>query len=623
MCGLVGIASNRPQSYRAWLLAARETMAHRGPDDSGEWWSEDGRVGLAHRRLSIQDLSTAGHQPMHFAARALSIVFNGEIYNFPELRGELMKRGYAFRSNSDTEVLLAAYDAWGTDCLSRLNGMFAFALYDSPRRQLFLARDRAGEKPLFYRQDDGTLYFASELKALMAHPALPKRIDPVGLDCYLSMGFVPGDRCILHGYHKLPAAHAMTFDLNQGTARVWRYWQLPELEPEATAGAVDETALLNELEALLEDAVGRQLLADVPVGVLLSGGVDSSLVTAMAVRRSSHVRTFTIGFPGHGKLDETPHARLIARHFGTEHTELAADPTTADLIPILASQFDEPMVDSSMIPTWLVSHLVRQHCTVALGGDGGDELFGGYGHYTRLLWLQSKVRYLPRLIKTCAASLADHLLPAGFRGRTSLLALPELTHGLPSLATLFDPSMRRRLLSRQTGYGLMAEEIRRERSPGHQDLLQSATRLDFSDYLAEDILVKVDRASMLNSLEVRSPLLDHRVIEFAFGRVPATLKATGTGGKKILLKRLAARLLPPEFDLQRKQGFSIPLSQWLTEKGPFRELFWDVLARPDCLFDQRVVQNLLREQDRGFNHGERLFGLVLFELWRRHYGAEL
>ena len=623
MCGLVGVAASKPQVDRAWLPGACRTLTHRGPDDSGEWWSDDGRVGLAHRRLSIQDLSAAGQQPMHLAARGLSIVFNGEIYNFRELRSELKKRGYAFRSNSDTEVLLTAYDAWGTDCLARFNGMFAFALYDARRSQLFLARDRAGEKPLFYRLNDGALHFASELKALIAHPGLPRRIDPAALDCYLSMGFVPGDCCVLHGYNKLPAAHAMTFDLNRCTARVWRYWQLPDLELNAATGALDEAALLDELEALLEDAVGRQLVADVPVGVLLSGGVDSSLVTAMAVRRSSHVRTFTIGFPGHGKLDETPHARLIAGHFGTEHTELAADPTVVDLIPLLAGEFDEPMVDSSMIPTFLVSHLVRQHCTVALGGDGGDELFGGYGHYTRLLWLQRMTRYLPSSVKTCTGSLARYLLPLGFRGRTSLQALPELNRGVPSFSTLFELDMRRRLLSRQTGYGLMAERIRRERIPNHPDLLQRATRMDFGDYLAEDILVKVDRASMLNSLEVRSPLLDYRVIEFAFGRIPANLKANAVGDKKVLLKRLARRLLPPEFDLQRKQGFSIPLSKWLMEKGPFRDLFWDTLTQPNCFFDQRTIQQLLREQDRGVNHGERLFGLLLFELWRRQYKIEL
>ncbi len=309
MCGLVGIASLSPAPDRTWLAAGRDAMTHRGPDDAGEWWSNDGRVGLAHRRLSILDLSPAGHQPMRDELRGLTIVFNGEIYNFRELRAELEQRGYGFRTSSDTEVLLAAYDVWGTECLSKLNGMFAFALYDARRQTVFLARDRAGEKPLFYHLAQGTLHFASELKVLLADPSLPRRINPDSLDCYLAMGYVPGERCILQGYNKLPPAHALSFDLQRGTAKVWRYWQVPDLTPEAAAGQVDELGLLDELEALLEDSVRRQLVADVPVGVLLSGGVDSSLITAMAVRASNKVKTFTIGFPGHGSLDETEHAR--------------------------------------------------------------------------------------------------------------------------------------------------------------------------------------------------------------------------------------------------------------------------------------------------------------------------
>lgn len=620
MCGIVGVGAMAPQFNRAWLPIARDSLTHRGPDDAGEWWSEDGHVGLAHRRLSILDLSPAGHQPMHLAGRRLSIVFNGEIYNFKDLRTELEQRGYAFRSHSDTEVLLAAYDVWGTNCLSRLNGMFAFALYDAPRGQLFLARDRAGEKPMFYRLDGGTLYFASELKALLANPGLPRYIDPAALDCYLAMGFVPGDRCILQGYQKLPPAHALSFDLRQGTARVWRYWQLPDLEPQTALGVVDETALLNELEALLEDAVGRQLVADVPVGVLLSGGVDSSLVTAMAVRRSSQVRTFSVGFPGHGKLDETPHARLIASYFGTEHVELLAEPTTAELIPRLARQFDEPIVDSSMIPTWLVSHLVRQHCTVALGGDGGDELFAGYHGYSRLLWMQQRLARIPGFLRHGVALAAEYWLPVGLKGRNYLQGLDmDLRHSLPLLASYFDPTVRRKLMRGHSHYSLVAEALRHKRIPTQTDLLQRATRMDFSDYLAEDILVKVDRASMLNSLEVRAPLLDYRLIEFAFGRVPSHLKATAND-KKILLKRLASRVLPKEFDKQRKQGFSIPLAEWL-KVGPFRDLFWDTLSRPDCLFDARTVLQLLKGQELGFSNGERLFALVQFELWRREYGV--
>jgi asparagine synthase (glutamine-hydrolysing) len=620
MCGLIGIASSVGQYELTWLPIARDTIAHRGPDDAGEWWSDGGHVGLAHRRLSILDLSPLGHQPMHLVERGLSIVFNGEIYNFADLRRDLEALGYAFRSHSDTEVLLAAYAQWGTDCLNRLNGMFAFAIYDAPQQRLFLARDRAGEKPLFYRLDQGTLYFASELKALLAHPSLPRRIDAEALDCYLALGFVPGDRCILEGYHKLPPAHALSFNLRDGSTQVWRYWQLPELEPNADARDAD--SLVDELEALLEDAVARQLVADVPVGILLSGGVDSSLVTAMAVRRSDQVRTFSIGFPSHSKFDETPHARLIARHFGTEHVELMAEPTTADLLPTLARQFDEPMVDSSMFPTWLVCHLVRQYCTVALGGDGGDELFGGYSHYSRLLWMQRRLRYLPPMVRRSLAQTAEELLPVGLKGRNYLQGLDvDLNRGLPQVASYFDSTTRRRLMAGQGHHPLVAEAIQKAAIPNQTDLLQRATRKDFYNYLAEDILVKVDRVSMLNSLELRAPLLDYRLIEFAFAKVPPALKTT-INDKKILLKQLTARLLPPEFDRQRKQGFSIPLGEWL-RAGPFRDLFWDTLTSPDCLFDATTVDGLLQGQDRGYSNGDRLFALVQFELWRQAYGASL
>ncbi len=594
-------------------------MTHRGPDDIGEWWSADGCVGLGHRRLAIIDLSPAGHQPMQDASGELCIVFNGEIYNFADLRAELAAKGHAFRSHSDTEVILAAYREWGTDCLSRLNGMFAFALYDSRERRLFMARDRAGEKPLFYALADGILRFASELKGLLADPALPRRIDPEALDCYQAMGFVPGGRCLLQGVNKLPPAHALLFDLNDGQSRLWRYWQLPEADASAASGQADETALLNEMESLLEDAVRRQLVADVPVGVLLSGGVDSSLVTAMAVRAAPKVKTFTIRFPGYGQYDETEHARLIARHFGTEHVELDAGETGLDLLPLLARQFDEPMVDSSMIPTYLVSRLVRRHCTVALGGDGGDELFGGYGHYNRLLWMQQRLGRIPRCLRLPVAKAAEAWLPVGFKGRNWLQGLEaDLAKGLPLIASYFDRSARRRLMAGQISWGLVAEGIREQRIPQAADLLQRATRMDFENYLAEDILVKVDRASMLNSLEVRAPLLDYRLIEFAFGKVPSHLKATATS-RKVLLKRLATRILPPTFDLHRKQGFSIPLGSWL-RSGPWQAFFHDVLlGSDDTPFNRKEMGKLLEGQAKGRSNSERLFALVMFELWRREY----
>ena len=626
MCGIVGYISSLPTVDRSWLVKARDSMIHRGPDDAGIWWSDDGRVGLAHRRLAIVDLSQHAHQPMHHENFGLSVIFNGEIYNHKELRSVLEAKGHSFRSQSDTEVLLASYHEWGEACLNHLNGMFAFAIYNSLARTLFVARDRAGEKPLFYRHDKstGSLIFASELKALLSHPAAARQINRGALDCYLALGYVPGSNCILEGYNKLPPAHALKFDVNASVVKVWCYWSLPEYDPlVGEESNVDE--LLDQLDQLLESSVATQMIADVPVGVLLSGGVDSSLITAMAVRGSNQVKTFTIGFLGHERHDESAHARLIADYFGTEHIQLMAEPASASLVPVLAQQFDEPMVDSSMIPTWLVSHLVREHCTVALGGDGGDELFGGYPHYTRLLWLQKWLGSFPSFSLKLLASMAEHFLPLGFANsniRSWMMAAgTDFDTSLPNFAGHFDSFFRRRLLSRYHDFSSVAESIYDKRIPVHDDLLQRATRMDFQNYLTEDILVKVDRASMLNSLEVRAPFLDYKLIEFAFGRVSSSLKVT-ENEKKILLKRLARRLLPAEFDIGRKQGFSIPLTEWL-RGGPFRELFWDTLSSSDCLFDQQVVLSLLNGEERGQRNGERLFALVQFELWRQHYQATL
>lgn len=623
MCGIIGVASVFPVEQRDWLVAGRDAMVHRGPDDAGVWWSSNGQVGLAQRRLSIIDLSSGGHQPMHDGTSELTITFNGEIYNFEDLRKELTALGMSFVSHSDTEVILAAYRVWGTECLTKLNGMFAFALYDASKRMLFLARDRAGEKPLYLFHAKNQLRFASELKGLLQDPAIPRRINRESLDCYLSFGSVPGERCILEGFNKLPPAHAMLFDLTNGNNKTWRYWHVPELGHADSQGAsASDAELLSELESLLESSVRLQMVADVPVGVLLSGGVDSSLVTALAVRASSNVQTYSIGFPGYGSYDETQHARLVANYFGTKHTELVPEPTGADLLFRLARQFDEPMVDSSMIPTFLVSQLVRQHCTVALGGDGGDELFGGYGHYSRLLWLQERLGRVPRVMRRAVAMGAEKLLPVGVRGRNWLQGLGEnLTTGLPLISSLFDQTTRGRLMGAYSGWKTGAESILNQRIPLNPDIIQRATRMDFANYLAEDILVKVDRASMLNSLEVRAPFLDHRVIEFAFGKVPTRLKTTATD-KKIILKQLCEKLLPPQFDRQRKQGFSIPLAQWL-KGGELRELFHDVLNKSDGIFDKKTVTSLLAGQDKGRGNSQRLFSLVLFEIWRREYEVML
>jgi asparagine synthase (glutamine-hydrolysing) len=625
MCGLVGIAATQRIENKSWLSSGASTLAHRGPDGLGEWWSPDGRIGLAHRRLAIIDLSVNAHQPMQDKSRSYSVVFNGEIYNHSELRHELETCGHQFYTKSDTEVLLIAYRHWGEDCVEHLNGMFAFAIHDGPRKRLFIARDRAGEKPLFYCLNEGELRFASELKALLVDSSMPREISPTALDCYLATGFVPGDQCILRDYKKLPPAHSLSFDLISGKLTRRKTWSLPMWQESDSGIELGQEKLLSELEELLEASVARQLAADVPVGILLSGGLDSSLITAMAVRHSDKVKTFTIGFPGHGEMDETGHARLIARHFNTDHMELMAEPGTADLIPLLAKQFDEPIADSSMIPTYLVSRLVRDHCSVALGGDGGDELFGGYDHYSRYLWMQKKLSFVPSWVRGLIGRASQTILPVGVRGRTYLQDLgTKFDYELPEHVQGFFDTNSRLLLLRNVGLTPQkntSRQVFEQRVPREPDLIQRSTRMDFANYLADDLLVKVDRASMLNSLEMRSPMLDRELIEFAFGRVPSKAKVLD-GNKKILLKKLAAQVLPPEFDQSRKQGFSIPLGNWLSG-GPFRDLFYDVLLSKDCLFDRSTVSSLLQSQDKGRYNGERLFALVLFELWRKQYNIRV
>ncbi len=622
MCGIVGLAASVPIADRHPLIAMRNTMLHRGPDDAGEWWSRDGRVGLAHRRLSIIDLSPAGHQPMMDASGQCSIVLNGEIYNFQELRHELEAKRHLFRSRSDTEVLLAAYREWGTDCLSHLNGAFAFGIYDSSRRCLFLARDRVGEKPLFYSVAGGTLTFASELKALMANPGFSRRLNLDALEYYLAFGYVPGSHCILENVNKLAPAHALTFHVDRGEARLWRYWQLPE---PSQGQECPEEELGKQLEQLLEDAVRKQLVADVPIGVLLSGGVDSSLITAMAARVSSRpVKTFTIAFPGHGAYDDAPYARIVAKHFGTEHVELAPDQTSSELLPMLARQYDEPVADSSMVPTFLVTQLVRQQVKVALSGDGGDELFGGYLPYS---WIQTQEwirRLIPRPIRSMAKHFAMDLLPTGLRGRNYIINLmSDLREGLARSSAYFDTSLRLRILAplgRQRS-AFDAEALKRKLIMMQYSPLQQATRLDFNTNLPDAYCVKMDRASMLNSLEVRAPLLDYRIIEFAFGQVPDSLRAT-EHERKILSRRLAKRLLPRQLDLERKQGFSLPLQAWF--KGEWGRYMGNVLAESDPnLFDPLVIKNLLDGQRHGRTNTSRLFALTIFELWRREYKVNI
>ncbi len=618
MCGIVGCTETLAE-----LTRARDSMSHRGPDDAGLTWTSSGEhdVGLAQRRLAIIDCSPAGHQPMADSQQEMTIVFNGEIYNFLELRRELESLGHRFRSRSDTEVLLAAYRQWGEECPKRLNGMFAFCIYDTPRQKLFLARDRAGEKPLFYRHADGRLIFASEVKALLQLPGVSRRLNYEALEFYLAYGYVPGDMCMLQEIKKLPQGHAMLYDLAKDDLRIWRYWQLPEHQTDPN---VSDDELVDEFESLLEDSVRRQLVADVPVGVLLSGGLDSSLVTAMVARASSKpVKTFTVTFPGHGSFDESPFARQVANHFGTEHIELVGESASVDLLPMLAQQFDEPLADHSMIPTYLVSRMIRQHATVALGGDGGDELFGGYFQHSWIQQLEQRRRFVPQFLFDLLRNPAQHLIPTGMRGRNYLLALMQnVPNGIAQFNLYFDSATRRELLAPSAvSPHSTPERFKVELASRFDSTLLKATGVDFMTYLVDDILVKVDRSSMLASLEVRAPFLDHRLIDFAFGRVPDRLKATANE-RKILPRKLGAKLLPASLDLRRKQGFTIPLDAWF--KSGWGDFVGDVLRDADPrLFSQKAIQSLLEGQRKGRNNTSRIFSLTIFELWRRHYGVEI
>ena len=618
MCGIVGYAGTPVEP--SLLIEMRDALRHRGPDSSGSWHADDGTVGLAHRRLSIIDLSPGGHQPMRDPSGRVHIAFNGEIYNFVDLREELQSRGHAFRSSSDTEVILAAYAEWGEDFVRRLNGQFAFALHDDARRVLYLMRDRAGEKPLFWHQGGGRVAFASELKALFPLPGFPRRLDLAALDHYLAYAYVPRDLCLVEGVRKVQPGTYVRVDLRTGAAATTRYWDLPEAD--GAAAHADGEDLSRELERLLETAVRRQLLAaDVPVGVLLSGGIDSSLVTALAARVSSRpVKTFTVSFPGHGAFDESPYARIVANHFGTDHTELVAEAETVSLLPALASQYDEPIGDSSMVPTFIVSRLIREHCTVALGGDGGDELFAGYGHYQWAQRLDMVRSLVPRPLRRPLAAAA-RALPAGTRGRNYLTALgDDARSGLANMNLYFDRLWRQRLVAAAPATRA-PEELRVSLGYGGSTALQTLQRMDFRSYMVDDILVKVDRASMLASLETRAPFLDPDVIEFAFGRVPDSLKATRTE-LKILPKRLAARILPGELELNRKRGFSIPLHRWL--EGEWGTFLREVLAGADpALFRREAIDALLQGQKAGLRNEHRLFTLMMFELWRREYRITL
>jgi asparagine synthase (glutamine-hydrolysing) len=643
VCGIAGLID--PQRLPATELEDRagrmaDRLAHRGPDDRGTWADPAAGVAFGFRRLSVQDLSPAGHQPMMSASGRYVLVFNGEMYNFKRLRADLEPLGHCFRGGSDTEVMLAAFEQWGIEgSLKRFIGMFAFAVWDSRDRVLTLARDPLGIKPLYWGLAAGTLLFGSELKALRAHPAFDRPVDRGALALLLRYSYLESPHTIYAGMRKLPAGCWLALHADGGweAATPRPYWSARDAveRPGAAPGSPGEA--IEQLEALLQDVIRLQMVADVPVGAFLSGGVDSSLVVALMQGVSSRpIRTFTIGFED-AACDEAAHARAVARHLNTEHTELVVTPAEAlAVIPRLPEMYDEPLADSSQIPTFLVSKLARNGVTVALSGDGGDELFGGYNKYAWAERLWRRSRFLPGAFRRTVAMAVTAVPPATWDAtmRTVSPVLPRrLAYGsvglrLHKVARVIsggDPAaMYRRLVS--------AWERPDEAAPGVDEPLVALTEparspaglgftewmmwVDLVSYLPDDVLAKLDRASMSVSLESRVPLLDHRVAEYAW-RLPLAWKIRDGAGKWPL-RQLLYRRVPRELVDRPKQGFAMPLGPWL--RGPLRDWAESLIAQDRLAREGYFAPGVVRARWAAHLAGQRdaspeLWPVLMFQAW--------
>jgi asparagine synthase (glutamine-hydrolysing) len=626
MCGVCGLVSLNGAPVDAEVLAAmNETLFHRGPDSGGAYI--DGNVGIAARRLAIIDLA-GGDQPIANEDRTVHVVQNGEIYNYRELRRDLEGRGHRFSSHSDTEVLVHLYEEDGPRFVERLRGMFAIAVWDSRHRRLVLGRDRFGIKPLYYRVANGRLSFGSELKALLRQPDFSREIDLNALDAFLTFGFVPAPMTIFVESRKLLPGHVLVWDGNdRGVVTIDQFAQPAAAAADAIRSG-DEQTLAEELRERLRDSVRAHLIADVPVGVLLSGGVDSSALTALAAEESSGpVSTFTIGFDER-HFDERGPARLIAQRYGTDHHELVLRPDAAELLPDLIEVYDEPFSDGSAIPTYLVSQLARQHVKVALSGEGGDELFGGYNYYVghRLApaigWASSIMRPFAESLPTSMAksSTFDHRA----KRFTRSARLPTLERHY-MWKTIIPPEDRDELVlpeCRPSHDALHLLSTRFAASQGVDDLAR-VMDLDIGIFLVDDMLVKTDRASMAHSLEARVPVLDTVVAELALS-LPSRMKVRGFS-KKRLLKRAVEPLVPAAIIKGEKRGFAMPLAAWL--RGELRPLVREVLSPRNLhrqgFFHPEAVQRLIKEHWAGrADHHRKIWAVLTFSLWYERYAAE-
>ncbi len=641
MCGIAGIFLTPRQTDPRRLSCVEQmttSLYHRGPDGAGIWIDSNAGVALGHRRLAIIDLSDEGFQPMHSQGERLVLTYNGEIYNHADLRQELEALGDRFRGHSDTEVMLAAFNRFGVEpTLKRLTGMFALGLWDRQKCVLHLARDRIGKKPLYIAVVNGGLLFASELKAILTYPDFRTQVDPQALAMVLKQGWIPDHHCIWRGVFKLPPGEMLSIssdDLVFTSAdrlrqRTHCWWSLARIAEEGQRASHHQAVpeLESELDDLLRLVVRQRMVADVPIGAFLSGGIDSStLVALMQAQSSRPIRTFSIGFAG-THYDEAPQAALVAKHLGTEHTEFNVTSQDAlDVIPDLPSVWDEPFADESQIPTLLLARLARRDVTVALTGDGGDECFGGYNRHVMRSRL-APVFALPRPLRTGAAS-ALSALSSGFWDRLLNLGVLPATwrHSLRSeslqkLASVLDVSDEQEFYDRLTRFG--PESVMHDppaatigRAPALPDATSRLIYRDMAEYLPGDILVKTDRASMAASLEARCPLLDHRLIEFAW-RMPVSTKVRDGHGKW-LLRRILKRYMPNTLFDRPKHGFNVPVGDWL--RGPLRDWAHDLLHNPrvhsDGFLDSTRVrqcweQHLSRRRDRG----RELWAILMVQAW--------
>lgn len=632
MCGIAGIYNFRTEEPvdPETIHKMCERLIHRGPDDYGVYI--ENAVGLGHRRLSIIDLSSKAKQPMCNEDGTVWITFNGEIYNFREIRDDLIKKGHRFKTKADTEVIIHAYEEYGIHCLNKFVGMFAFAIWDKNKRMFFLARDRVGKKPLVYYLSDKFFIFASEIKSILEDPRVPREVNVQAMDYYFTFGFVPSPETMFKGIQKLPPGHFLIF--REGKLQIERYWG-PHTNLDADfSGFKDEEEVEARIESLLEDSVRLRMVSDVPVGAFLSGGIDSSLVVALMSKVSDEpVRTFTIGFEEKA-FDETPFARIVANRFKTQHKEMILTPNAIEVLPKLIWHYNEPFGDSSAIPTYYLSQMTSAYVKVALSGDGGDELFGGYNNYVTL----SKLRYydyVPESLRSLIRKLINEPIE-NYWGTYDYLGTIERIKKAINIRMLSTEERSFYLLSLNNfefRRNLFSEDINNElrkclssKEYYHQmlssihckDKINKILSMDVHLYLPDDLLVKVDIASMAHSLEVRCPLLDHRLIEVV-SRLPARFKIR-SGRTKVILKKIGQRLLPSEIIKRPKKGFSVPLDIWF--RTALKRVMNDVILSSDVdnLFNTSYLKKIvMNHQNNIANHGRNIWLVLNFLLWYRMF----